>query len=69
MKTSELIEFFTTQPFTDTQGYNLIVGDLFEFMPEADVALPTSQRLVEYFMYKIQAVCFPAIRGTKGTTL
>ena len=33
MKTSELIEFFTTQPFTDTQGYNLIVGDLFEIVP------------------------------------
>jgi hypothetical protein len=61
MKTSELVEFLKTQPFTDTQAYNLIVGDLFEFMPVADVALPASQRLVEYFMYKIQAVCLATI--------
>jgi hypothetical protein len=66
VKTSELIEFFKTQPFTDDQGYNLLIGDLYEFVPVEQVA--DAQRLVSYFMYKIQAVCFPAIRGTKGTT-
>ena len=60
MNTSELIEFLKTQPFTDDQGYNLLIGDLFEFVPEEQIV--GAQRLVAYFMYKIQAVCFPAIR-------
>ena len=59
MKTSELVEFLKTQPFTDTQAYNLIIGDLYEFVPLEQVA--GAQRLVEFFMYKILYVCLATI--------
>lgn len=63
MNTSELIEFLKTKEFTDDQAYNLIVGDLYEFVPEDEVE--KAQRLVQYFMYKIQNVCLPAVRALK----
>ena len=66
MKTTELIEFLKSQDFTDTQAYNLIINDLFEFVPEEQIE--QAQRLVAYFMYKIQAVCLPAIRELKKGT-
>lgn len=65
MKTTELIQFLVSQGFTDDEAYNLIVNDLFEFVPEAEVATEAGQRLVSYFMYKIQQVCLPAIRQLK----
>jgi hypothetical protein len=64
MKTSELIEFLKTQSFTKDRAYNLIIGDLFEFVPEPQVA--AAQELVAYFMYKIQEVCLPAIEQLKS---
>lgn len=64
MDTSELIEFFKTQEFTDDQAYNLLIADLYQFVPENQVV--QSQRLVAYFMYKIQNVCFPAIREARS---
>lgn len=63
MKTSDLIEILKTSDFTDEQGYNLIVNDLFEMVPQEEIE--AAQRLVAYFRYKIQNVCFPAIRQVK----
>ena len=65
MKTTELIKFLTTQGFTDAQAYNLIVGDLFEFVAEEQVAEPGAQKVVAYFEYKITAVLLAAIRELK----
>lgn len=61
MKTTELIQMLKTQDLTETEAYNLIVNDLFEAVPESEVALPASQLLVRYFLYKIQSVCFAVI--------
>ena len=59
MKTSELVAMLKTQDLTETEAYNLIIGDLFECVPQEQVE--GAQRLVAYFMYKIQNVCFAAI--------
>lgn len=60
MKTTQLIEFFATNPFTDDQGYNLLIADMFETMTEDEVA--KQQKMLAYFMYKVQAVLFPVIK-------
>ena len=65
MKTSELIDFLKTQPFTKDQAYNLIVNDLFEAATEEEVAQPAAQKVIGYFMYKIQEVLLPAIEQLK----
>jgi hypothetical protein len=62
MKTSELIQFFADKEFTDDQGYNLLVSDLFDAVPQALIETAAGQRVISYFLYKIQAVLFPAIR-------
>jgi hypothetical protein len=61
MKTTELIEFLATEPFTKDQAYNLIIADIYECVTEDEIATPEAQKLVGYFMYKIQEVCLPAI--------
>ena len=48
-----------SQDLTETEAYNLIIGDLFDFVPMEQVE--GAQRLVAYFMYKIQSVCFATI--------
>lgn len=68
MKTTELIEFLGTHPFTKDQAYNLIVNDLFEFVPQEAIESEGGQRLIAYFMYKIQEVCLPAIERAKAST-
>jgi hypothetical protein len=60
MKTSELIAMLMSQDLTETEAYNLIVDDMFEFCTEEQVE--QGQRLIQYFMYKIQNVCFPVIK-------
>jgi nucleoid DNA-binding protein len=65
MKTSELIEFLKTQPFTREQAYNLIVNDIFEAVTEDEIAKHEAQKLVSYFMYKIQEVLLPTIEALK----
>lgn len=65
MKTSELIEFLKTQPFTKEQAYNLIVNDIYEAVTEDEIAKPEAQKLVGYFMYKIQEVLLPTIEALK----
>lgn len=79
MKTTEKINFFADNEFTDDQGYNLLIEDLwnirivtkqaFEDQPQeahivtvADMTQPVAQALVQFFMYQIQEVLFPAIR-------
>lgn len=65
MKTSELIELFKTQPFTREQAYNLIVADIYEAVTEQEIATHEAQKLVAYFMYKIQNVLLPVIEELK----
>ena len=66
MKTSELIRFFANKEFADEQGYNLLVSDLYDAVPEEMVITPAGQRVIGYFLYKIQQVMFPAIRLKKA---
>ena len=66
MKTSELIAMLKSQDLTETEAYNLIIGDLYEFVTEEQVE--QGQRLIQYFMYKIQAVCFPVIEELREAT-
>ena len=65
MKTSELIQFFADEEFADEQGYNLLVNDLYEAVPMEMVETLAGQRIISYFLYKIQQVMFPAIRLAK----
>ena len=65
MKTSELIEFYKSQPFTETQGYNLLVDDLYEEATEEDVSTEAGQKIIQYFFYKVQSVLFPVIQDQK----
>lgn len=59
MKTTELVELLATKDLTETEAYNLIIDDLYEFVSMEQVE--TGQRLIAYFMYKIQKGCFAAI--------
>jgi hypothetical protein len=59
MKTTELIEVLKTKDLTETEAYNLIIDDLYEFVTMEQVE--AGQRLIAYFMYKIQSGCFAAI--------
>ena len=59
MKTSELIEFLATQDFTDTQALNLLINDLYDFVPMEQVE--GAQRLVEYYNYKMTEVLLATI--------
>ena len=63
MTTSELVTFLKTQEFTDEQAYNLLVADLYQFVELEEVE--RSQKLVQYMLYKIQSICFQAIRELK----
>ena len=65
MKTSDLIQFFADKEFTDAQGYNLLVSDLFDSVPQELVETPAGKQVINYFLYKIQQVLFPAIRLAK----
>jgi hypothetical protein len=64
--TTELIEFLSKNPVTDDQGYNLIIGDIYECVTEKEIAEPAAQKLVGYFMYKIQSVLLPVIRNLQS---
>lgn len=66
MRTKEIIEFLRTHDFTDEQAYNLLVADLFDFIPESEVA--NAQGLVAYFQYKITQALSPVIRELKRTS-
>ena len=59
MKTTELVEVLKTQDLTETEAYNLVIDDLFEFVTTEE--LEKAQSLVAYFMYKIKSGCFAAI--------
>ena len=63
MKTSELIEFFQSQPFTEDQGFNLLTSDINEALTDEELAADASQKLIRYFLYKVQAVLFPVIQA------
>ena len=65
MKTWELFQFFSDKEFTNAQGYNLLVSDLFDAVPKELVETPAGQQVINYFLYKITAVLFPAIRVAK----
>ena len=62
MKTSELIQFFADKEFTDVQGYNLLVDDIEDEVPIELLQTDAGQKVICYFLYKIQQVLFPAIR-------
>jgi len=67
MKTSELVKLLTEHPeVTDTEAYNLLVDDLFQFVPEDVIASPGGQRLIAYFQYKITEVCLPVIKQVRA---
>jgi hypothetical protein len=66
MDTTELIKFFQEHDFTDDQGYNLLTSDIYEAVTEEQIAEPGAQRLGQYFLYKIEQVLFPVIRGLKA---
>ena len=66
MKTSELIEFFQSQPFTEDQGFNLLTSDINEALTDEELAAAPSQKLIRYFMYKIQAVMLSVIQAQKA---
>jgi hypothetical protein len=63
MKTSELIEFYQSQPFTETQGFNLLTSDINEALTDQELEAEASQKLIRYFLYKVQAVLFPVIQA------
>jgi hypothetical protein len=65
MKTSGLIEFLKTHHFTRDQAYNLVISDIYEAVTEDEIAKPEAQKLVSYFMYKIQEVLLPTIEALK----
>jgi hypothetical protein len=64
MKTSDLVQFLATEEFTDAEAYNLLVSDLFEAVPIEQIE--HSQRLVQFFEYKIRGVCLATIRQLRG---
>ena len=64
--TTDLVEFLQKGDFTDIQAYNLIINDLYQFVPIEEVE--GAQRLVAYFMDKILAVCLPAIRAARASS-
>lgn len=66
MKTTELIDFLTKNSVTDEQGYNLIIEDIYECVTEQEIAEPAAQKLVGYFMYKVQQVLLPVIRSLQN---
>ncbi len=65
MNTTELIDFLQRHDFTDDQGYNLLTGDIYDAVTEEEIAQPAAQKLGQYFLYKVEQVLFPAIRGLK----
>ncbi len=66
MNTTELVEFFQAHDFTDAEGYNLLTGDIYDAVTEGELAQPAAQKLGQYFLYKVEHVLFPAIRGLKA---
>jgi hypothetical protein len=75
MKTTDAINFFADKDFTDDQGYNILIEDLWSILvfedkqeevshviTEADMERPEVQAVIGFFMYQIQQVLFPAIR-------
>jgi hypothetical protein len=67
MKTTELIEFLKSQPFTRDQAYNLLINDLYDcpiVTPES-VSGKVPQQLIRFFMYQIQEVLLPVISDLK----
>jgi len=60
MTITELIQFLTTQDFTDEQAYNLLTADIYDHTSPGQ--LVRAQTTIRYFEYTLREVIFPALR-------